>query len=112
MDQNGASNGEDAKPEGSPPASGSGSGKGAGTSGSGSGSGSTSTKKRRKVNHGTSSRPSKGNCPSEIVATVADIGTCSCSLCILSTICKYCIGSSYKGGSLVDAPTRRLFGSN
>jgi hypothetical protein len=55
MDQNGASNGEDAKLEGSPPASGSGSGKGAGTSGGGS----TSTKKRRKVNHGTSSRPSK-----------------------------------------------------
>lgn len=102
MDQNGASNGEETKPEGSTPASGS--GKGAGTS----------TKKRRKVNHGTSSRSSqlRGKCPSETVATIADLGTCSCSLCILSTICKYCIGSKYKGGSLVDAPTRKMFGSS
>ncbi|TVY31159.1 Regulator of drug sensitivity [Lachnellula hyalina] len=58
MDQNGASNGEDPKPklETSPPASRSGNGNGKGT-GTGT-STSTSTKRRRKVNHGTSSRPS------------------------------------------------------
>lgn len=48
MDKNGTSNGKDPKPklETSPPASKSGNGKG------------TGTKRRRKVNHGTSSRPS------------------------------------------------------
>lgn len=95
MEQNGASNGEDAKPESSPPASGKGKG--------------TGTKRRRKVNHGTSSRPGF-DALSETIATMADLGTCSCSLCVLSTICKYCIGWKYKRDTWVDAPMRRLFG--
>ena len=77
MDQNGTSNGQEAKPEKSPPTSGA----------------NKSPKKRRKVNHGMYRYPAASRTLSE---TSTDLGTCSCSLCILSAICKYCIGSKYK----------------
>ncbi|KAG4436690.1 hypothetical protein IFR05_007838 [Cadophora sp. M221] len=81
MDQNGASNGQDAKPHKSPPASGA----------------SKSPKKRRKVNHGIfgwfSSSPVM-SCP--VSETFADLGARSCSLCVLSPIRKYSIGSQFK----------------
>jgi hypothetical protein len=76
MEQNGASNGQEAKPQKSPPA--------AGTN--------NSPKKRRKVNHGMYSNPARSGIVS---GTSTDLGTCSCSLCVLSPICKFCIGSKY-----------------
>lgn len=78
MEQNGTSNGQDAKPHTSPTASGA----------------NKSPKKRRKVNHGRSMVPATWY---TIFKACADHGTCSCSLCILSTICKSSIGLEYKG---------------
>jgi hypothetical protein len=90
MEHNGASNGQDALPQTSPTTAGV----------------SKSPRKRRKVNHGMlwcqrlrmyAARPP------------ADRRTCSCSLCILSTICKSPIGLEHKNPILVDAPMRDVW---
>lgn len=81
MEQNGASNGHDAKPQKSPPASGA----------------SKSPKKRRKVNHGACCQvlSSKPAASSTAFKTCTDPGPRACSLCVLPSICKYCIGCKF-----------------
>ncbi len=83
MEQNGASNGQSAKLQKSESAAGA----------------SKSPKKRRKVNHGTSANSAASY---TVPRTLTDL-MCFCSLCILSPICKYCIGSEYKGCLVVCA---------
>lgn len=80
MEQNGASNGQQAKlPQAklqkSPPASGA----------------SKSPKKRRKVNHGTSGPPRQEMESRRETST--DLEARSCSVCVLPPICKSCMGS-------------------
>lgn len=57
-------------------------------------SGANKSPKRRKLNHGMQS---KLTASSPSFETAAGFGTCSCSLCISSTICKCSIGSLDKG---------------
>jgi hypothetical protein len=76
MEQNGESNGEATKLEKASLVSGS----------------NKSPRKRRKVNHGMS----RFRASSTLSETSTDLGTCSCSMRVLSAICKYCIGSKVK----------------
>jgi hypothetical protein len=57
MEQNGASNGQETKPQKSPPATGA----------------NKSPKKRRKVNHGTSSKPTASNNLKDVSETSTDV---------------------------------------
>ena len=76
---NGAQNGQETTSQKSPPAA---------------GANSRSPKKRRKVNHGKSTKPRSIKIFFE---ASTDRGVYSCSLCVLSPICKSCIGSEYMG---------------
>ena len=83
MEQNGAGNGQDAQAQASQ------------TAGTGVTKG-PSPRKRRKVNHGKSTVPAPFVCIPQ--GSLADHRTCSCSVCILSTICKLPIGLLYTRG--------------
>jgi hypothetical protein len=63
-----------------------------------------SPRKRRKVNHGMSNGASdvcmRARARNSLTGSLADDRTCSCSVCILSTICKSPIGPAVQGRCL------------